>query len=77
MLARSDRFWRKVTRGIRVKSADHSADAEAVDAIFPWLAHDAMVHLTAPHGLEQYTGGAWGTRDVCQGPIELLLIARA
>ena len=32
-----------------------------------------MIHLTAPHGLEQYTGGAWGTRDVCQGPIELLL----
>ena len=32
-----------------------------------------MIHLTAPHGLEQYTGGAWGTRDVCQGSIELLL----
>ena len=73
MLAGSDRFWRKVTRGIRVRSADHSADAEAADAIFPWLAHDAMVHLTAPHGLEQYSGGAWGVRDVCQGPLELLL----
>jgi cellobiose phosphorylase len=73
MLAGSDRFWRKVTRGIRVSSADHSADAEAADAIFPWLAHDAMVHLTAPHGLEQYSGGAWGVRDVCQGPLELLL----
>ena len=32
-----------------------------------------MVHLRAPHGLEQYTGAAWGTRDVCQGPVELLL----
>jgi cellobiose phosphorylase len=32
-----------------------------------------MMHLTVPHGLEQYTGGAWGTRDVCQGPVELLL----
>ena len=32
-----------------------------------------MVHLSAPHGLEQYTGAAWGTRDVCQGPVELLL----
>ena len=47
--------------------------AEALDTIFPWLAHDAMIHLTVPHGLEQYTGGAWGTRDVCQGPIEFLL----
>ena len=32
-----------------------------------------MVHLTVPHGLEQYTGAAWGTRDVCQGPMELFL----
>ncbi len=73
MLAGSDRFWRKVTRGIRVRSAHHRADAEAVDTVFPWLAHDAMVHLTAPHGLEQYTGGAWGVRDVCQGPLEYFL----
>ena len=32
-----------------------------------------MIHLTAPHGLEQYSVAAWGTRDVCQGPLELLL----
>ncbi|HEY1862565.1 MAG TPA: cellobiose phosphorylase [Roseiarcus sp.] len=73
MLKPADRFWRDLTRGVRVKSAKNSADALAVDTIFPWLAHDAMIHLTAPHGLEQYTGGAWGTRDVCQGSIELLL----
>jgi 1,2-beta-oligoglucan phosphorylase len=73
MLKPSDRFWRNLTRGVRVKSARNSADALAVDTILPWLAHDGMIHLTAPHGLEQYTGGAWGTRDVCQGSIELLL----
>jgi 1,2-beta-oligoglucan phosphorylase len=73
MLKPGDRFWRNLTRGVRVRSAKNSADALAVDTTFPWLAHDAMVHLTAPHGLEQYTGGAWGVRDVCQGPIELLL----
>ena len=73
MLKPADRFWRNLTRGVRVKSANSSADALAVDTIFPWLAHDGMIHLTAPHGLEQYTGGAWGTRDVCQGSIELLL----
>ena len=39
----------------------------------PWLVHDAMIHLTAPHGLEQYSVAAWGTRDVCQGPLEFLL----
>ena len=52
---------------------DASAEAKAVDAILPWLVHDAMIHLTAPHGLEQYSVAAWGTRDVCQGPLELLL----
>ena len=73
MLKPADRFWRNLTRGVRVRSAKDSADALAVDTVLPWLAHDGMIHLTAPHGLEQYTGGAWGTRDVCQGSIELLL----
>lgn len=41
--------------------------------ILPWFRHDAWMHLAAPHGLEQYGGGAWGTRDVCQGPVEWLL----
>jgi 1,2-beta-oligoglucan phosphorylase len=71
MLARSDRAWRKITRGVRIRNA--KGDAKAIDTIFPWLTHDAMIHLTVPHGLEQYTGAAWGTRDVCQGPMELLL----
>ena len=42
-------------------------------ALLPWLVHDALIHLSVPHGLEQYSGAAWGTRDVCQGPMELLL----
>ena len=71
ILGRSDRAWRKITRGVRIRNA--KGDAKAIDTIFPWLTHDAMIHLTAPHGLEQYSGAAWGTRDVCQGPLELLL----
>lgn len=39
----------------------------------PWLAHNALVHYLTPRGLEQFSGGGWGTRDVCQGPAELLL----
>jgi cellobiose phosphorylase len=41
--------------------------------IVPWFAHNALVHYLSPRGLEQYSGGGWGTRDVCQGPVELLL----
>src|SRR4029453_3522062 len=41
--------------------------------IVPWFAQNAFVHYLSPRGLEQYSGGGWGTRDVCQGPVELLL----
>ncbi len=38
-----------------------------------WYTHNALVHYSSPHGLEQYGGAAWGTRDVCQGPIEYFM----
>jgi CRISPR-associated protein Csx3 len=41
--------------------------------ILPWFIHNGMIHLTVPHGIEQYNGGAWGTRDVTQGSVEMLL----
>lgn len=41
--------------------------------ILPWYRHNALVHYLSPRGLEQFTGGGWGTRDVCQGPLEMLL----
>jgi 1,2-beta-oligoglucan phosphorylase len=53
-----------------------SPGSEALTAladIAPWLTHNALVHYLSPRGLEQYSGGGWGTRDVCQGPVEMLL----
>lgn len=41
--------------------------------ILPWFKHNALVHYLSPRGLEQYSGGGWGTRDVTQGPVEMLL----
>jgi cellobiose phosphorylase len=41
--------------------------------MMPWYAQNALVHYLSPRGLEQYSGGGWGTRDVCQGPVEMLL----
>ena len=46
-----------------------------IDEILPWFAHNAGIHFSAPHGLEQYGGAAWGVRDVCQGSVEWLLAA--
>ena len=48
------------------------AAAQLAD-IVPWWLHNALVHYLAPRGLEQFSGGGWGTRDVCQGPLEMLL----
>lgn len=71
LLAPARRYWEHVTRKLRIEGDD--PDAQALNTTFPWIAHNAMIHLTVPHGLEQYTGAAWGTRDVCQGPVEFLL----
>ena len=71
MLERAGAFWSRVTGNARFAPSDPALAAH--DTIFPWFAQNAMVHLTVPRGLEQYSAAAWGTRDVCQGPLELLL----
>ncbi|MFO1217212.1 MAG: hypothetical protein U1E89_02400 [Burkholderiaceae bacterium] len=61
---------------LRLRAPPAAAGASAVaqlDEILPWFRHDALVHYLSPRGLEQYSGGGWGTRDVCQGPLEMLL----
>lgn len=50
-----------------------AADVARLGAILPWFAHDALIHYLAPRGLEQFNGGGWGTRDVTQGPFEMML----
>lgn len=51
----------------------NSENVSRLAAFYPWLVQNALVHYLSPRGLEQYSGGGWGTRDVCQGPVELLL----
>ena len=48
-------------------------DAARLADVLPCYLHNALVHYLSPRGLEQYSGGGWGTRDVCQGPLEMLL----
>lgn len=45
-------------------------ELEKFNALAWWYSHNMLVHYSVPHGLEQYSGAAWGTRDVCQGPAE-------
>ena len=69
--------WHAVADAI-VLDTDSDASSEVgrqvadLTEALPWLAQNALVHYLAPRGLEQYSGGAWGTRDVCQGPVGLL-----
>ncbi|WP_281860985.1 hypothetical protein [Salana multivorans] len=60
--------------GLTLRPHDALA-AEELDALVPWYVHDALTHFLSPHGLEQYSGAAWGTRDVSQGPFELMTAA--
>jgi cellobiose phosphorylase len=62
--------------GLRLLSPagnEQSKRLQGLVDIVPWYAHNAFVHYLSPRGLEQFSGGGWGTRDVCQGPVELLL----
>ena len=71
----ADAWGATVVRGIRFAAPDGGELAEEVarlDAVLPWFAQNALVHYLSPRGLEQYSGGAWGTRDVCQGPVGIL-----
>jgi cellobiose phosphorylase len=68
-----DAFWREVAGGVTVHAPKGGEAVLRLQDVSPWFAHDALIHYLAPRGLEQYSGGGWGTRDVCQGPVELLL----
>jgi cellobiose phosphorylase len=63
-------LWRQLSRELTLSERD---DIKAIREILPWYGMNALVHFLTPYGLEQFSGAAWGTRDVCQGPVELLL----
>ena len=55
------------------KTEQDDNDITEIFEIFPWFFQNAQIHYLSPHGLEQHGGAAWGTRDICQGPMEMLL----
>src|SRR4030095_8553616 len=74
--ATATRFWTAMAGPVALSAPAASPflnDVAGLQDILPWYTHNALIHYLAPRGLEQYSGGGWGTRDVCQGPVELLL----
>lgn len=54
-------------------SHKENKEMERFNKLIYWYTLDMLIHYTMPHGLEQYGGAAWGTRDVCQGPFEYFM----
>ncbi|HTY87695.1 MAG TPA: hypothetical protein VMB80_09550 [Candidatus Acidoferrum sp.] len=63
--------WKNLSLNLCLHGAD--ADVAAIQEILPWYGMNALTHFLTPYGLEQFSGAAWGTRDVSQGPLDLLL----
>ncbi|ASA20455.1 GH36-type glycosyl hydrolase domain-containing protein [Paenibacillus donghaensis] len=67
-------FLGKVMNGFRLSATKgNEAELFKVNGLAWWYTHNMLVHYSVPHGLEQYGGAAWGTRDVCQGPVEYFM----
>jgi 1,2-beta-oligoglucan phosphorylase len=64
-------IWQDLSLKLSLRGGDE--DAMAVNEILPWYGMNALTHFLTPYGLEQFSGAAWGTRDVAQGPFDLLL----
>jgi 1,2-beta-oligoglucan phosphorylase len=67
-------FYQTVMNGFSLSQNGVVTDElRKVNALAWWYTHNMLIHYLVPHGLEQYSGAAWGTRDVCQGPAEYLM----
>ncbi|MFC6465113.1 GH36-type glycosyl hydrolase domain-containing protein [Marinilactibacillus sp. GCM10026970] len=67
-------FFDKLSNGFSMNGPDAvKSTAEKMNITTRWYTHNMLVHYLVPHGLEQFGGAAWGTRDVSQGPAEYLM----
>jgi len=63
--------WNDLSMNLSLEG--NQEDTSAIREILPWFGMNAITHFLTPHGLEQFGGAAWGTRDVSQGPFDFLL----
>ena len=67
------KFYDDLINGFNIKCKNSKYDMEKLNEVVHFYTHNALIHFSSPHGLEQSGGAAWGTRDVCQGPIEYFM----
>ncbi|MHC5116363.1 MAG: hypothetical protein ACYSQY_04775, partial [Planctomycetota bacterium] len=74
-LGKAEFFWKDVSSGLKIEMppAKAASGINEIAEILPWFAQNSQIHYLIAHGVEQYSGGGWGTRDTPQGPLELLL----
>ena len=72
-VAEYQRGQNNLINDFRVSFENDQYNAEKLNDTMQWFTHNALVHYATPHGLEQYSGAAWGTRDVSQGPFEFFM----
>lgn len=73
-IERYRQFFRSTLNGFRLtQDGQETKELAKINDLSWWYTHNMLVHYSVPHGLEQYGGAAWGTRDVCQGPTEYFL----
>lgn len=66
-------YYSGLLRHFQLIPSSDSKQADILNETAWWYTHNAMIHFSMPHGLEQPGGAAWGTRDICQGPVEFFL----
>ncbi|MCF7931242.1 MAG: hypothetical protein K9L02_07015 [Acholeplasmataceae bacterium] len=64
-------YFESFSNNMVLNHSKYQNEVDRLQLITFWYTHNALTHYASPHGLEQYNGAAWGTRDVCQGPMEL------
>ncbi|WP_066196228.1 cellobiose phosphorylase [Gracilibacillus timonensis] len=67
-------FYQQLLGGFHLDiDGKQQSAVERLNILAWWYTHNMLVHFSNPHGLEQYGGAAWGTRDVNQGPLEYFM----
>ena len=68
-----NKFYETLLNGFNLEVKNSNYNVDKLNEIIYFYAQNALIHFISPHGLEQTNGAAWGTRDVCQGPVEFFL----